>query len=333
VKQLAKSVVARAQLDRWMLRGKCVVLTYHRVLPADALSPSDVSWPMAVSVETFTTQLKFIKANFDILHEADFLQWLKSSEINESQRFAVITFDDGWRDNYDYALPVLSEMNAPASLFVCTDHITSGDAFWWTVVERYYKQFGPERLMAGLESLLEDDALFSQTTAWRKKSTGNISVSEIIEALKSLPARELRQLATALSAQVPDYARDIMNWDEVRAVASAGVAIGPHTRTHAILPALSDADRADEIGGSLIDLKKRELLTSQFFCFPSGDYDAPSREAVRQAGIERSYGLGQKAVKHADRDADVIPRVNVGMHNAGDMDAFRWLLARSGAMA
>lgn len=333
MKKLLKSVAARTRAYQPLLRGKCAVLTYHRVLPIILLDPASLSWSMAMSLEAFSAQMRFLKANFDVLTETEFLNWLKERRAPEKHRIAVVTFDDGWRDNFDYAIPVINDLDIPASLFLCTDNVTTGNAFWWSSFERYFFQHGPTRYIQALDRHFGGDAFFAQQKPSGLQKTANVSLPETIGNLKNCSAQSLNSVAAALSAQAPSETREILNWNEVRAIAATGVDIGPHTCSHAILPLLSDEDKSIEVSGSVKELKERGLLTSQFFCFPSGQYDAASLEAVRQAGMSWSYGLGQKAVKPASCAAGAIPRINVGMHNAGDLDGFRWLLARAGAFA
>src|SRR5690554_7133710 len=91
---------------RLKLRGKAVVLTYHRVLSDEERRNSFSNQAIVVSPRTFERQLRFLKRHCKLLSAADFERHLR-----ERKPFAtgscLITFDDGWRDNYTNALPIL----------------------------------------------------------------------------------------------------------------------------------------------------------------------------------------------------------------------------------
>lgn len=106
-----------------------VVLTYHRV--NDHLKPNE----LVISSENFREQMKYLKAHCEVISFEGLLQALgckpqAAKPINQEQRSGVkcrpkvlITFDDGYRDNYEYAYPILQEMRLPAVVFLTTDFI------------------------------------------------------------------------------------------------------------------------------------------------------------------------------------------------------------------
>ncbi len=333
MKRVLKRMSARASAFRPILGGKCIVLTYHRVLPEEMLNPAQSAWSMAVSKENFAAQMQLLTSHFDFLNEQEFLQWRRQPHAFKGTRAAVITFDDGWRDNIDFALPILSDLEIPASLYICTDHITSGQSFWWRLIEQLAQSQGTANLIVKLKRAFDEQGLCEHHHGQLTSELASAPIGTLIDRLKSIPAPSLVAAMSILARDETSDMREIMTWDEIKAMAASGVVIGPHTRSHAILPALSNEEMIAEIEGSANDLKNRDLLTSAFFCFPNGDYDAQSRAAVRAAGFNQSYGLGQRAVRASKASLDVVPRVNVGMHNAGDLDAFSWLLTRAGAFA
>jgi len=107
---------------RWRRPGSLVVLMYHRVLPKDSPARRTEQPGMYVSPETLDLHLGELKRHFELVHLDD---WLRRAEARSTlPRLAcAITFDDGWRDNYDFALPVLARHGAPATIFLVSSYI------------------------------------------------------------------------------------------------------------------------------------------------------------------------------------------------------------------
>ena len=111
------------------LRRPCKVLTYHRILPEELLTGEVTQRSLIVTTETFRRQLLFLKSKYDILTMDGYVNTLQQG-ADFRKPSCVIAFDDGWRDNYLYALPILKELSVPAIIFVATEHVDSGKEFW-----------------------------------------------------------------------------------------------------------------------------------------------------------------------------------------------------------
>ncbi|MCK5092575.1 MAG: polysaccharide deacetylase family protein, partial [Gammaproteobacteria bacterium] len=111
------------------LRRSSLVLAYHRVLPDDDRKTSFSHDGIITSPETFKKHMKFIKKYFSIMDITEF-----DRHINHNHSFppsaCLITFDDGWKDNYTHAFPVLKELQMPAVIFLPTEYIETGQLFW-----------------------------------------------------------------------------------------------------------------------------------------------------------------------------------------------------------
>src|SRR5215471_15904890 len=102
--------------------GSLRILAYHRVLDAD---PSDFAYDEGVisaTTEAFYHQMDFVRRNFDVLTFRE-LHAIEMEGKDRPRRALIITFDDGYRDNYTQAFPVLRHMGLPATIFLATGHI------------------------------------------------------------------------------------------------------------------------------------------------------------------------------------------------------------------
>src|SRR5574337_401681 len=89
------------------LQGKAAILLYHRVLTEKELGQDFIQPGMYVRRDVFEMQMLFLKKHFQIVSLQDLLALWKGKKWDNSKRYCVVTFDDGWRDNYLYAFPIL----------------------------------------------------------------------------------------------------------------------------------------------------------------------------------------------------------------------------------
>jgi peptidoglycan/xylan/chitin deacetylase (PgdA/CDA1 family) len=117
-----------------LIKGKGAILNYHRVLPSNKIDNSLVN--ISVSTDNFINQLNYLTKNFNIISLDELLLHLKSKS-NEFK--IVITFDDGYRDNLNYAYPILEKFNAPATIYIITKFINNKFIPWWIKLDYFIK--------------------------------------------------------------------------------------------------------------------------------------------------------------------------------------------------
>ncbi len=332
--QLLQQIAARSNAYRTLLKGKVTVLTYHRVLPEDDLTAEDISWEMAVTKPVFCEHLKFLHDEFVVIDEEQLVRFLDGEDrLRPDRAYVAITFDDGWRDNFDHAFDLLRQTKTPATIFLCTAHIDNGAPFWWAALEQGVKQFGIDETRRQLQIIANQDSE-PVSSPWATPDDVP-TLRSLTAVLKQMPADKLTNLITHwIVAYMSETTRTVMTWEEVSEMARASIKFGPHTRHHTILPGLSLEQQREEVEGCAADLAARGLDTSAFFCFPSGEVDEASTQVVQAAGFDYAYGLGGAAFspKNYSRPS-VIPRLNVGMHNSGSLGAFKWALTKAGIRA
>lgn len=241
------------------------VLLYHRV----AEVPKD-DWNIAVSPHHFREQMSFLVNHYPIVRLGD--DWSRISQPS-----VVVTFDDGYRDNYEHALPVLEEFGIPATFFVSTGLLGKEEYFWWDMLSEIFAHAGAETV-----NILGKD----------------IAASEIRLAhdmLNGLPHRERMsvlgelQRKYGLTTCVRDRARCTMSERELRELAAApGVDIGAHTVTHSSLAALDETGQEREICQSKERLESILGKPVDFFSYPFGLYDKHTPYILQRHGFKLS---------------------------------------------
>jgi peptidoglycan/xylan/chitin deacetylase (PgdA/CDA1 family) len=253
---------------------------YHRVLPADDLRFRDEEPGMIVTPSTFRHHLQLLKSLFTMMPLAE---WLDRRTTGKPlpQRACAITFDDGWLDNYEFALPILQQEQVPATLFAVSHMIGTPLQFWPNRVARL---IGNNTTWQQIESL-----------SWLKQLGGEYAngfthrenLGHIIARLKQLPDSELKERLDAAEKQLniaPDNAPALVNWDQLRAMQNTGlIDIGSHTCNHF---RLTESLPASLVEQEIVD--SRKLLEAQLekpvplFCYPNGDASPLAIRLVQQ---------------------------------------------------
>ncbi len=280
-KQAARAAVDAVAPSVWrvMPGSRLVILMYHRVLPRGHVARSYEQAGMVVSPETLRMQVQVLRKHFELVHLEDWVR--RAREGKELPRLAcALTFDDGWRDNHEFAFPILKETGAPATIYLVSDLVGGAYGFWPTRIARALEQ-AKARGHNDVADLL-------------RRETG-VEVTNPDDTIASLKARHddarLQDVAAALEGLVGSEARpDLMSWDQVAEMQTSGlVRFGSHTRTHTRLVEGLQATTAErEILGSAIDLEQRLGSPVEGFCYPNGDH---SPAAVKLARIRYTHAV------------------------------------------
>jgi peptidoglycan/xylan/chitin deacetylase (PgdA/CDA1 family) len=291
-----------------------VILLYHRIARLDR----DVH-AMAVDPDLFADQLQAIKRRADIVPLDALLEPARGPRV-------AITFDDGYADNHDVALPALREADAPATVFVTTGGLRPGEELWWDRVEHVVDAIGrgPGRVdvVLGGQRLLVD----VRTEAGRARA-----VQALNRRLRELPPDELDAALSSIAAggDAPCDEHRRMTPEQVQQLAADGtVTIGAHTRRHANLGRLTPAAQRAEIEGSRDDLAAILGRPPTSFAYPfgmRGSFDRRTERIVRDAGFTVACANVPGAVRARSRFR--LPRHIVGSWTGDELGhrLDRWL--------
>lgn len=298
---------------RWRAPGSLVVLMYHRVLPQDSPVRRTEQPGMYVSPETLGLHLIELKRHFELVHLDDWLRRAKSGRVLPRLACAL-TFDDGWRDNWQHALPVLREHGAPATIFLISTYVGTTARFWpnrlMDLLRESVSRPGSVQFPTALRIIVEP----ALAMAARRGELCPDDADQAVQRAKQLGEEAIRDLIRTAeqSCGTRNEARDTMNGDEIAQLAATGlVRFGCHTATHL------------RLGGQVASAKlEREIVVARrelqdicgqeidLFCYPNGELSNAAVDVVR-----RHY-LGavttRKGWHNASGDHHLIRRV--GMH-------------------
>ncbi|UCH33714.1 MAG: polysaccharide deacetylase family protein [Armatimonadota bacterium] len=263
------------------LHGRgCAILTYHRVLcREEAAAEPDPG--LVTTVETFRAHMECIAERYTPVPLSEAVARLgRGAPL--PRRACAVTFDDGWRDNFRNAYPILREIGIPATIFVATSYVGTERPLW---TRRAAHVIG-EALRRG-EARLVQDALDQDGPGLSSPAIGTShGVKPIVSLLKRLPAGRRERIVSGIAAALgcASVGDSWLTWDELRHMSERGVAVGSHTRTHAILIAESPERVRDELAGSRADIETHVGAAPVAFCYPDGAWDERVEAMVRDTG-------------------------------------------------
>ena len=300
------------------LRRRAVVLMYHRVLTSDQQREVGSNPGIVISRETFARQMACLKQGFTVLSADDFARRLQE-RVPFDDSSCLITFDDGWRDNFENAWPVLRAESLPAVIFLPVNFIGTNRSFWRETLTRLLARLRdevrqhPDRRAAYapiLEPLHLDGVLDLQDADPRA------AINEALEPLKALPLERINAIvdAVATAAGVPTAELAgpdrFMDWSEVAAMAGDGIAFGAHGAEHRLLGQLPDAEVDAEIRVTNATLQQRLASHVPAFSYPSGSWTPSVVDRIRRAGYRLGFTTEPGTVAAGDEPL-TLRRVNI----------------------
>lgn len=259
-------------------RSRLSIFYFHRV-PAQR----DPLLPFEPDARTFDRMLGWIGVQFRVLDPLEACDRLFDGTL--PSRPAVVTFDDGYRDNYTVALPLLQRHGMKAAFFVATGFLEGGAMFNDRVIEAVRRCDRRPLPMPGTGDLL----------ALGNDEQRRTAIDRILDAIKHLPSdqRMQRVLEIEHAAGIEAPSGTMMRVEDVVALHRAGMRVGGHTRTHPILLKLDDATAEREIGGGLDDLASILGERPSLFAYPNGkpggDFDARHVAMVERARVRYAF--------------------------------------------
>ncbi|MBI3316642.1 MAG: polysaccharide deacetylase family protein [Candidatus Omnitrophica bacterium] len=282
------------KLDRRLsavLGSRIVILNYHHVLA----SRQDL-FNICVAPKNFEAHLEFLKRRYRVLGLSELLGLLKIGKI--PHRAVVLTFDDGYSDNYLNAVPLLEKYRMPATFFVTTQHLDTLEEFWWDGIQRLalsLKKF-PEKVH--LEISGEDCEL-------ALGSSPEPTLRLLSQKMYSLEEESRRRLLQELFRKcgVRDEPRAeyrCFSSEELFLISKNPLfEMGAHTVSHRSLKSLPLETQRMEILASKKCLEEIIQKTIRHFAYPFGTpehYTPETQRLVQACGFKSACTVGSSAV-------------------------------------
>ncbi len=282
--------------------GNCAILLYHRVMELES-DPQSLS----VSPANFDAQLSYLKKNYRVLNVEEWQECLISKKRFPSNS-VLITFDDGYADNFLYALPILEKHGVQALFYICTGNLNTDQEFWWDGLERIIllnKKF-PDSIELNIgRQILKRNAKESVEDFYLR------ALPVFRNLAPDIRDQKISELAQACGNPPPRETHRSMTFMELKSLsASPSAVIGAHTHRHASLASLEMVEQRKEIEQSLNILNSELSLRVKHFSYPFGtkiDYNENSIKICKELGLEL-VSANFPWITHKRTDRFQIPR-------------------------
>ncbi|MBV9228625.1 MAG: polysaccharide deacetylase family protein [Chloroflexi bacterium] len=257
-------------LSRWFMQHSgrhLIILNYHRA-----------------SGGNLRSHLLYLRRHYRLLHLEEALEELytPTTETKRDQRTPlVLTFDDGYHDNYTHALPLARELQVPITIFLIPGYLESGDYFWWGEGRRLVKR-------ATVDEVTLDDRVYHLALSDERDALAQ-AIDKRLRHASSVAERDafltqMRQtLAVPASATAEEEGKQPLTWGEVLKMQESGwISFGAHTMHHPVLAYLADAaELRREIDDCRTALEQRLGHPVRTFAYPVGRHQHISKAAIQ----------------------------------------------------
>ena len=274
-----------SRLDRWQ---GLVTLNYHRI--GDPTQTPIDSGVFSATPERFEEQLKYLKAECDVIRIADMADVLRQGS---KRRCVLITFDDGYLDNYEVVYPALKQVGLPAVIFLTTGFLDQRLVSWWDEIAWMVRQSPREQLLLPESWHIESLNRSAENT--------EVAIRRLLRLAKSLGPESLTQFLNDIAdaagtGRAPRNAETApwMTWDMVREMHTGGIEFGGHTVTHPVLSTCTLEQQRAEIEQSKIRIEQELGVAVTAFSYPVGQpwsFSADSARLAREARYQYGFSF------------------------------------------
>jgi len=271
---------AYAFLLERMTGGRARIINFHRV--AD-----DKPYPWialdALTIREFEDRIRHISSKCNLLTLEELADRILRKEPLPKNSM-VVTFDDGYKDMYLNAYPILRKYGVPATVFLTTGHIDSGELFWWDKI-------GYVVYNTRLDTIEIDGISYSLRTIEDRAKTLDALNAEANRVSEEQKKALISSLITVGNVKIPDGLGDklTLSWSEIKEMSNNAIDFGAHTVTHPILTRVSLEQAKYEIIQSKAEIENRLDKPVSTFAYPggmSGHFNGQIIALPKQAGFK-----------------------------------------------
>lgn len=269
-------------LSQLPVRNSLLVLNYHRIGNAD----EDLFDPnvFSATAEQFNDQITYLERHLSLVTLEEALAFIDGKIIEKARCCRVlITFDDGYLDNYKIAFPILRSHEIQGVFFLVTSMVGSCQVPWWDHIAYLMKTARKRRFSLSFPAKIDVDI-----DKWGLPESLSAVLRSYKQSGNSDPARFIRELEGESEGDVPPKTqRRFLNWDEAREMKKAGMAIGCHTHSHLALSLKEPERQYEELSLSRAILKEQLGVEASVLAYPLGHKGSYTEQT---AGIAKELG-------------------------------------------
>jgi peptidoglycan/xylan/chitin deacetylase (PgdA/CDA1 family) len=311
LKEILRSSASRALVGtgvcalgrRLFPRAGTLIFYGHRV------AADDDGYLEGLRPEWLDEQLTYLTRHYEIIPLSTLVRCYEERRP-VPDRSAVITFDDGFRDNLVNGLPILKRHGVPATIFVVTGCATSGELPWPQRLGYLFQHTRAKSFVAGggagPEVSLESEA--------GRRAAYLSAKDALLAAPRGQREAELERLARTLAVESPKDR--MLSWAELEALTGEGIELGAHTYSHPWLARIPAEEARWEMERCRADLRERLGIEHPSFCFPAGSHDAALMGLVRTLGFRSAFQPSPRHRYNTLENAHAFGLGRLGLPNA-----------------
>jgi peptidoglycan/xylan/chitin deacetylase (PgdA/CDA1 family) len=291
-------------LLRKKLTGSQVgILVYHRVCPMiDEWSTG------GIDPEYFIQQIEYFLLNKYQIISLDTLAQNLAEGNHLPEKAVVITFDDGYKDNYVYAFPILKKYNITATIFLTTGHIGTNKLLWWDKTK--YIMLNTKLDRVAIDEL-GNYSFASKLDRLRATSIINKKLIRMSDENKSFFGKKMSDLVTNIPESVA--VNHMLSWEDVIEMSHCGIDFGAHSVNHPVLTKLPLEHAKWEITQSKKDIELMIGKNVTAFSYPNGNFSDELINVVKESGFACAVAVSPHKLVSATDNLWALSRISASV--------------------
>jgi len=286
------------------------IVTYHRIIDPDKIDSANREVVSATPKE-FEKQMKFVSEHFTPIDFFDLKEIVEKKKA-VPQNPIIISFDDGYRDNYDNAFPVLKKFNLKGVIFLATGFIGTDKTFWWDEISSIILETSKKQIC--IPSISEKFLKLSEKSDVKYRRQ---FIEELLNKIKTMPESKKNGIINELRevcGNIKNSQSVMLDWNMALEMQKNGVELGAHTVNHPVLSQIKHDDIRREIALSGFEIREKTGIKPVSFCYPVGkktSFNEIIAEEVKTQGFSFAVTLIHGTNYISDISPFHLKRVNI----------------------
>lgn len=265
------------------------ILMYHRISDSYIDIFPDYS-NLAISVKNFEEQMKFVKKNYNVINLEDLKMYFSGTK-KLPENPLIITFDDGFKDNYTNAYPILKKYKLSATIFLSIDSIEGGElnwlnSFYYIMNNVKYKDFVEEfnkliKSNNSKNSKNKEIIIYKINDNKQTKIENYEKIESLLKSMKNIEKNKIiNNLVKKFKLRLPKAKDYYLSWEQIKKMMKNNIIFGSHTCSHSNLSKLNDNELKKEIYNSKYKIEKRTNKRVLTFSYPWGNKKSYNKKTI-----------------------------------------------------
>ena len=291
---------------RFANKSKDLCLMYHGIVPDDYPIQS---W-LLVKESQFRKQLEYLTKHWEVIHIDAYI----ARDFHTAKPKAIITFDDGYQNNYSVAYPILKKLKLPATIYVVTDFIDTNELFWF---DKVIYSIQKNNLSFLDLTFLPHDNLGARATFHPSGTQRWSTIERLLTNIKSLGATKAEETAKRIfefvtpETHYTNYLTPLKTQQILEMSRSGFIEIGAHTAHHEILTDLTCSQAEQTITRSMAAIKNIIGKSPSHFCYPNGNYSKPILDLMQRYNFSSAMTVQNSFITPENYKKYELPRLPV----------------------